>query len=224
MNGRILPFEDHRHREAQRLLPWLVNGRLEDDERAWLEQHVGECSACAGELDALRVLQDACLEADAAEEPSSREASAGWQRMRARLHSARPQRAPPWRVLQRRWMQAPRWLGATIAAQALILALVGVVLWRQPAPAPYRTLGAVPAATSGNLVIVFDPHVRESDMRRMLRASDARIVDGPNDAGAYVLSVPAGRVPMVRAALRAAPGVTLVATLGAGADPVKNDP
>lgn len=221
MNGRILPFEDHRHREAQRLLPWLVNGRLEDEERAWLEQHVGDCSACAGELEALRVLQDACLQADGAQDAAtaSREASAGWQRMRVRLQAARPQREPRWRVLQRQWMQAPRWLGATVAAQALLLALVVVVLWRQPAPAPYRTLGAVPAATSGNLVIVFDPHVRESDMRRMLRASDARIVDGPNDAGAYVLSVPAGRVAMVRAALRAAPGVTLVATLGAGADP-----
>jgi anti-sigma factor RsiW len=221
MNGRILPFEDHRHREAQRLLPWLVNGRLEDEERAWLEQHVGDCSACAGELEALRVLQDACLQADGAQDAATavREASAGWQRMRVRLQAARPQREPRWRVLQRQWMQAPRWLGATVAAQALLLALVVVVLWRQPAPAPYRTLGAVPAATSGNLVIVFDPHVRESDMRRMLRASDARIVDGPNDAGAYVLSVPAGRVAMVRAALRAAPGVTLVATLGAGADP-----
>ena len=51
-------------------------------------------------------------------------------------------------------------------------------------------------------------------MRGLLRASEARIVDGPNDAGAYVLAVPPARVAMVRDALRAAPGVTLVATLG----------
>jgi hypothetical protein len=60
-----------------------------------------------------------------------------------------------------------------------------VVLWQQPASAPYRTLGAVPAANPGNLVIVFDPRTDESRMRRLLLASQARIVDGPNDAGAY---------------------------------------
>jgi hypothetical protein len=51
-------------------------------------------------------------------------------------------------------------------------------------------------------------------MRGLLRASDARIVDGPNDAGAYVLAVPQARVTQVRDALRSAPGVMLVATLG----------
>ena len=34
MSGRVLPFEGSAHDEAQRLLPWLVNGRLEDRERA----------------------------------------------------------------------------------------------------------------------------------------------------------------------------------------------
>ena len=52
-------------------------------------------------------------------------------------------------------------------------------------------------------------------MQQLLRASQARIVDGPNEAGAYVLAVPVGREASVRDALRAAPGVTLVESLDA---------
>jgi len=62
-------------------------------------------------------------------------------------------------------------------------------------------------------VVVFDPGIDEARLRALLRASEARIVDGPNDAGAYVLAVPAARVAAVRTALRAAPGVRLVESL-----------
>ena len=72
----------------------------------------------------------------------------------------------------------------------------------------------MPPAPAGNLVIAFDPHLDEARLRSLLLASQARIVDGPNEAGAYVLAVAPARLPMVRDALRAAPGVTLVAALG----------
>jgi hypothetical protein len=62
---------------------------------------------------------------------------------------------------------------------------------------------------------VFDPRISAAQMQRLLEASDARIVDGPTDAGAYVLSVPADRAEGVRDALRAAPGVTMVESLSA---------
>lgn len=216
MSGHILPFEDRRHGEAQRLLPWLANGRIEDQERAWLEQHVAECRDCERELDALRTLQAVFLHSapPRADTTASRHADAGWKRLRPRLRAVTAPRILPWRALQRQFMQAPRWMGAAVMAQALTLLVLAVALWRPAAMAPaYRTLGAAPVAT-GNLVVVFDPQLAESRMRGLLRASEARIVDGPNDAGAYVLAVPPARVGMVRDALRAAPGVTLVATLG----------
>jgi hypothetical protein len=216
MNGRILPFEDRRHGEAQRLLPWLANGRIEDSERAWLEQHVAECRACERELDALRTLQSVFLHSapPRADTTASRRAEAGWKRLRPRLRAEPAPRVSPWRALQRQFALAPRWMGAAVMAQALALFVLAFALWRPASMAPaYRTLGATPVA-SGNLVVAFDPQLAESRMRGLLRASEARIVDGPNDAGAYVLAVPPARVDMVRDALRAAPGVTLVATLG----------
>ena len=225
MSGSILPFEGRRHAEAQRLLPWLLTGRLEDDEHAWLEAHVSGCGDCRNELEQLRVLRDACAQAEGAQadagvaifaearpgDAGSTEADRGWRRLRPLLQPSRMLREHAWRAPAPR---RPRWLRWAIAAQAATLAALAFALWQPPAPARYRTLGATPPAATGNLVIAFDPHLDEADLRRLLLASQARIVDGPNDAGAYVLSVPSARLPMVRDALRAAPGVTLVAALG----------
>jgi hypothetical protein len=47
-----------------------------------------------------------------------------------------------------------------------------------------------------------------------VRSNDARIVDGPNATGTYVLAVAPRRLPQVRDALRSAPGVILVEPLG----------
>jgi hypothetical protein len=64
-------------------------------------------------------------------------------------------------------------------------------------------------------VVVFEPGASQARTQQLLRASQARIVDGPNEVGAYVLAVPAARVASVRDALRAAPGVSLVESLDA---------
>lgn len=219
MSGHVLRFEGSAHSETERLLPWFVNGTLEQDERALVERHLVECAHCRGEIAALRQLQD--LHADAAQLP---DASASFRRLRDRLqaHGTRP-RASRWHSLGRGWMLAPPWLRGAVAVQAVVVLALAVMLigpdHRQDAR--YRTLGdAVPVAASqedvGQLVVVFDPHTSQAQVHQLLRASQARIIDGPSDAGAYVLAVPAARASSVRDALRAAPGVTMVERL----DPV----
>lgn len=44
---------DH-HAHVTELLPWLVNGTLEADERRRVEEHLARCDACRGELQATR--------------------------------------------------------------------------------------------------------------------------------------------------------------------------
>ena len=212
MSGRVLEFAMHTHDEARRLLPWLANGTLEPGERAWLQQHLEACAQCRRDLEEQQALL--AMLADRVEDTG--DADAGWQRMRRRI--AGTQRGPaPWReVLRKRWNRAPNWLAWTVAAQAALVAALAVVMWWPRAqPATYHTLGHAMAST-GDLLIVFDPKLSEAQLRRMLVASDARIVDGPNDAGAYVLAVPAGRAEGVRDALRAAPGVLMVENLAGG--------
>jgi hypothetical protein len=76
----------------------------------------------------------------------------------------------------------------------------------------YITLGARPAAL-GNLVVSFEPGTPERELRRILQVSGARIVDGPTDVGAYVLSVPAAQAEPALQRLRAEPAVTLAEPL-----------
>lgn len=208
MSGRVLRFEGAGHLEVDRLLPWLVNGTLEADELALVQRHLDECAACRRELEWLRSLQAACVEDSAPAADTAR----SMRRLRRRLASGRrggrhgPGRHAPWLL----W---------TIAAQAVLVLALGAVLFGvgRPPVAAYHTLAAAGTARA-RLVVVFEPHVSEAQMRRLMRASDARIVDGPTDAGAYVLSVPAARATTVREALRAAPGVTLVESLAAGGE------
>ncbi|MEP6632789.1 MAG: zf-HC2 domain-containing protein [Luteimonas sp.] len=214
MSGRIVDFEGHAHRDAERLLPWLVNGTLESEESAWLQRHIDECALCQRELVELRALQSAYAQ-DA--QAASSDPEQAWKRLRERLRNsgnteALRSRRRWWRSAADDWRQTTPWLRYALTAQAAALAL-GLALWApRERPAEYRTLGASTAAR-GALVIVFDPRTTEAQVARLLRASEARIVDGPNDAGAYVLAVPSERLATVRDALRAAPGVTLVESL-----------
>lgn len=215
MNGRVLPFEGSPHEEAQRLLPWLVNGRLDPDEASWVSAHVEGCDECRLEIRTLRALQMHRLNAPA----RAGDVDAGWTRMRERLDSLRPP-SPAGTWLATWWHARPRWQPLLLAAQAALIVVLALALRRAPEddipqPAQYHTLGAAPPAAQ--LVVVFDGDVREARLRRLLQATGARIVDGPSAAGAYTLAVPQARVASVRDALQASPDVVLVERVDAGA-------
>ncbi len=118
----------------------------------------------------------------------------------------------------------PRWLRAAAAVQLGVIFVLGlVIVWpgAQQAGASssgvhrYGTLGAR-AAPPGSLVVSFDPATPESELRRILQASGARIVDGPTAAGAYVLDVAAGDAGPNLSSLRAEPAVLLAEPLVEG--------
>ena len=66
---------------------------------------------------------------------------------------------------------------------------------------------------SGSIVVVVDPTTTEAELRRILRDAGARIVDGPTQANAYVLDVPATRQVQAMQALRAEHALVLVERL-----------
>ena len=219
MSGHVFPFSAHGHDEAQRLLPWLANATLDEEEREWVALHLSSCDECRVELAGLQALRKACAE-ECNGEAVSFEVDRAWQRMRRRLPDAATRRTgwrEGWRIPG---FAMPRWIAGALTAQAILLLAFGAVTyWPQRTERTYHTLSSATAGSRGNLVIVFDPQLSEARMRRLLDASDARIVDGPNEAGAYVLAVPAGRIETVRDALRAAPGVVMVESLAAGPAP-----
>jgi len=207
-NGRVLQIDPAAHKVADVLLPWLVNGTLEGDERSFVEQHVAACPRCQREVDWLREFHSACAAGEKA--PG---AAAGLASLRRKLDARVDNRGIVERFRALTWGRG--WTRWVIAAEFAVIALLGAVLWQGiEQPSLYRTLGAGNSAmTTGALVVVFDPATPEGDLRRILRDVDARLVDGPTQANAYVLDVPPSHREQAVRALKSNPAVVLVESL-----------
>ena len=193
MSGRILKFDDSAHREVDEMLPWFVNGTLEGEDLAAVEQHVRECARCRREVDLLQQLQAVCT----IDEPAP-DATPSYGRLHERIAGRRRlgtlrDRA---RELFRPWQRAPAWAKWAIAAQFAGIAMLAVKVAMPVSESAglYQTLGApaAHAARGGTVAVVFVPEATESELRRIVQAAGARIVDGPTESNAYVLEVPPG--------------------------------
>lgn len=221
MSADILRFTGSGHAHVDGLIPWLANGTLSDETREMVELHVAMCSVCRNELALCIDVRDACLKGRPALLPEP-----NFGRLRERIGSVRqcvPDHSPSSGSTRRGWRRASTPMHALVAAQAvLLLAVVGAwAFWSaSPPPATFRTLStqAAPAAPadSARLVVVFHSAMRMDAAHQLLRASSARIVDGPSDAGAYIVDVPRSRVAAVRDGLRSARGVRLVEEVDSG--------
>jgi anti-sigma-K factor RskA len=212
MNGRILKFEGSVHAQADRILPWLVNGTLDDDERAQVEQHVNECAQCQREVAWLRTLH-AQYRNDSTE---AGDLSRATRRLRHRVEAENARTVMP-TPLPSTWRRRGRRLALLAALQAVVIIGMGMALLQERHPT-YHTLSA-PTGKGSLLVVVFDPHISEAQMRQLIRAGDARIVGGPTDSGAYLLSVPDERASTVKKMLHDSPAVTMVENLQSGGNP-----
>ena len=195
--AEIIPLRGGPHEQVLQLLPWYTNGTLDADEAARVEAHVADCAECRAEAES-----DAILAREiAAFNPSAEQ---GWTALDARLDQI-PQRRGPVALLRRRIPVA--WM---IAGQAAAVAFaVYVAVPPIEADRTYHALGSAPANEAGNVVIVFQPEISERDMRSVLLRSDARVVDGPNASGAYVVRVPQGGRVAALERLRGMPQVML---------------
>lgn len=202
----IIPLHGDRHQETRDLLPWYVNGTLDEVDRATVDAHLAGCADCRAELAAERRLK-----AEIAALPV--ETGEGWSALRRRIEAQKtgtyrpaPRSARPERPTFRR----PGRLGWVVAAQAAALVLVTSFALQQRAPvAPYHTLGSAPAPAAGNVIVIFRPGTSEAHLRDALVAVDARLVDGPTDAGAYVLHVPEAARDAALAKLQAMSDVSM---------------
>lgn len=213
MTGRVLQLDPAAHKVADVLLPWFVNGTLDADEHAFVERHLEQCVRCQREVEWLRDLHAACVAAEA--DPGASRVS---RKLRRRLEEPRDRRNVA-AALSRLWSRIRPWSHWIAATELVVIVVFGTwLLLAGDSPALYRTLGSRDAggSSSGNLVVVFDPLTPESELRRILRDSGARIVDGPTQANAYILDVPVQRQDEAVKALRRERAAVLVEQLGPG--------
>ena len=192
------------HQDVWELLPWHVNGTLEDAEAAKVDRHLDCCLTCRSELAQQRDLARHIRDSDAID--GVLEASLA--KMHARIaedeHGSRHAAAP--RRLVDRWLSAalrpfresPRLVRSLVAVQAIAIAVMVVALSvARPVPsidsARYGTLAQENGPLQREaLRVIFDPTAEERALRNLLAAGGLRIVDGPSPTGVYTLSVPAG--------------------------------
>ncbi len=221
--GRVIRFRGGRHREVQELLPWFLAGRLDAEEHALVETHLTVCADCQAEVRFQRRLGS-----EIAQMPLDVEQS--WTLMRQRIEEdakprpvARPRAREPW--------TPPTWLGGGAlawrnsiplggAAMAGALLTLGAV-WAIDPPGQadrYHALSAGPSVSSGNVMVIFRPETPEKNLREAMRASHARLVGGPTDADAYVLSVAPAERDAALASLRARADIVVAQPIDPGGD------
>ncbi|HUL67260.1 MAG TPA: zf-HC2 domain-containing protein [Burkholderiaceae bacterium] len=210
MSGQVVGFVRSAHQVAFELLPWFVNGTLEPAERTAVEQHLHECVACRRELDWLQQLSSAYVSSEPA-----LDSEGAFERLVPQLQRQdAPVATPsPFAWLRSRLSDTGAWLRFAVAMQFGVIAALGwAVALRE---LPYHGLGAIATRASGSVIVVFDPNAREGDVRRILRAIGARVVDGPTTANGYVLEMTdaAGTTAAALAQLRAEPAVILAEPL-----------
>jgi anti-sigma factor RsiW len=211
MNRSIANSDGDAHAEAQQLLPWLLAGTLEGAELERVQAHLGSCVRCRADLAWERNLRAAGRQREPPLDPD--------QALSQLLPRLGPQEARDGSL--GRWKSAvaandSKWLRALAATQLAVIAVLALLLARPgDDSASYRGLGAAGHA-QGNVVVVFNPDTPEHDLRRILQASEARVVDGPTVTDAYVLAVAPSRQASALGRLRAEPAVTLAQALGTG--------
>jgi hypothetical protein len=213
MNSHFANSDQVTHEKVQRLLPWLLAGTLDSTDLALVQPHLEACAQCQADLAWQRKLRAAAPLPDTAFD-----ADRAFAQLLPRLG---PQ-APRIGVLDR-WRRAAAanstWLRWTAAAQLAVIGVLSLMLARPWSDAgDYRAMGAAPQ-TQGNLVVVFKPDTTEREMRRILQAAGARVVDGPTVTDAYVLALPANQQTKALTRLRAEPSVTLAQPLAAESRP-----
>ena len=211
--AEIIRFNPSPHERAQQLLSWYANGTLEGDEASSVAAHLAECDQCRSDLAFEQVLR-----AEVAALPLDQEQ--GWSAMEQRL--AARDRQPAARRFLRRRVPIGWALGGPVAALAasLLLFLSVGAGERTVAPAgEYRALSGPSTSTAGNMLVIFSPQAPEREVRALLLANRATLVDGPNASGAYLLRVDQARRQPALAALRAAPQVLLAEPVDADFTP-----
>lgn len=177
---KLVPF-DAAHQEAWALLPWYCNDTLAAQEKARVELHLGGCLVCRRELELLGVLA-----AHTVEPKAGAECEAALRRLSQRLDRA------PTRPRQFPW-----------AAAAMITMCTSLLGWAadnaERSTAWLRNAGysmvaervqqdAVSNPLGPQVNLVFYDDITERELRSLVLAVGAVVVEGPTPQGVYTLA------------------------------------
>lgn len=221
-------------RRFDELVPWYVTGEINPDDRAWMERYLAEnpdAEVAVGWHEGLGAAVDAHysklpesvgwaglaqrLEADRA---VKRTASPSQVAPAATQGTAQQPRTPNQRATPGFIDQMSSWFGELFArpayalAAALIIgqtAVIGYLMSRDVIDPPeYGTVRGAPASIVPALEVRFRQSATEQELRALLSQAGARIVDGPDQLGDYVVVPRSASLDELRDALKQSDLVT----------------
>jgi hypothetical protein len=201
---------DHQEMRArfEELLPWHVNGSLDPDQRAWVDQYLSDHPELRGEMHWFQSLQ-ARLHENA---PAVSE-ELGMDKLFTRIRAER--RAPAPSLMERvRELFGFKLTPAFAMTAALLLVQAAVITGLMIERPDVATTRAVPGAYAGPFVRVsFQPQATEQEIRLLLVEVQGQLVAGPGQLGNYYLMVPAGTADAAVKKLEASKAVEAVAVV-----------
>src|SRR4029453_11096712 len=166
------------HDDVTILLPWYVNGTLDEREMARVTRHLETCSACAREAHAT-LLEARALHAEAMPGFAAfeRDRDRNFARLLRRLGRPNGRRGPL----------------ATLALAAVVVLAVGAGwLLRSEPTGTFRALTSPADSQHVVLQVIFDPAASERDVREVLLASGGTLLGTPSPKGVYRIALGSG--------------------------------
>ncbi|MEP6883736.1 MAG: zf-HC2 domain-containing protein [Gammaproteobacteria bacterium] len=187
------------HEEISALIPWYVNGSIDEVDRQRVETHLPQCARCRDEVMHERgVYQGMNAELGVEYMPA-----ASLKRLQARLDALSA--VAPAEALSGPPAAAPRrgvvtWQGvmaASVAVMAVAVSMLAVERWAQSrtrAAPNYYTVTTSPLRAPHEVIrAVFIPTITLIELQAVLDEAGLRIVAGPTEAGVYSLATNSSR-------------------------------
>lgn len=217
------------HRQCWELLPWLLNGSLDEAESQRVREHIDECSQCAREYESQARLRQLIQREESVLYTPHASLRKLLERIDAEDVKKEVSAADPAQQPRTAAPRRSRWLAAAVVVQAVgLIAMATILSWKvnEVREAPrYSTLTSAPAVLPHGPAarVVFVPSMSLEQLGDLLRTYGAQIIAGPSEAGVYTLAFPAardqGEVAAIIVKLRSDPQVRFAepAVTGSGA-------
>lgn len=170
------------NKEIEELLPFYVNGTLEADEKAKVEQAIKDNPSLKSEIEFLEKLRNEVKVQQTEDSPGE----LGLKRLQKSLREEKQKEASNTTPGTSGW----GWRVASIAACMLLVIQTIVLLPKWQSDDLTAAGGGQIIHVGGQIIsITFVPDAREENIRNLLLTVDANIVDGPSALGVYKIVI-----------------------------------